>query len=119
MNDRIATGRRITQAENIPPREGRPVTVGDVEIAIFNLDGPLPDHREQVPAQGRPACATASSPAPPWFARCTGGASIWRPAWPVRASEPACVAMFPTRVEDGIIFVDLGGARKSQEEAAA
>jgi len=36
----------------------------------------------------------------------------------VRASEPSGVATFPTRVQGGIIFVDLSG-RKSQEETAA
>jgi len=37
----------------------------------------------------------------------------------VRASEPSCVATFPTRVEDGIIFVDLGGDCQVAEETAA
>ena len=34
----------------------------------------------------------------------------------VRASQPACVAMFPTRVEDGIILVDLGGAHRARKK---
>ena len=29
----------ITKTANIPPREGRGVKVGDLEIAIFNLNG--------------------------------------------------------------------------------
>jgi len=37
----------------------------------------------------------------------------------VLASQPDCVASFPTRVEDGVIFVNVGGASKVQEEAAA
>ena len=28
---------RITEAENIPPREGRPLQLGDRSVAIFNL----------------------------------------------------------------------------------
>ena len=38
---------------------------------------------------------------------------------PVLASQPGCVAIFPTRVEDGVVFVDLGGACKAGEEAVA
>jgi nitrite reductase/ring-hydroxylating ferredoxin subunit len=37
---------------------------------------------------------------------------------PVLASQPGGVAAYPTRVEDGIIFVDLGGSLKLPEEAA-
>jgi hypothetical protein len=38
---------------------------------------------------------------------------------PIRASDPACLAVFPTRVEDGIILVDLGAGARFGEEAAA
>jgi hypothetical protein len=37
----------------------------------------------------------------------------------VLASQPGCVATFPTRIADGVIFVDLGGACKAGEETAA
>jgi hypothetical protein len=35
----------------------------------------------------------------------------------VRASEPDCVAIFPTRVENGIVYVDLSAAHKVTESA--
>jgi len=38
---------------------------------------------------------------------------------PVLASQPECVATYSTRVQNGIIFVDLGSAHKASEEAAA
>ncbi len=33
----------------------------------------------------------------------------------VRASLPACVATFPTRVEDGIVLVDVGAGRRVRD----
>jgi nitrite reductase/ring-hydroxylating ferredoxin subunit len=38
---------------------------------------------------------------------------------PVRASEPSCLAIFPTRVEDGIILVNLRAGHKAIDDAAA
>lgn len=117
MND-IREWTPITKAENIPSREGRAVTVGDAEIAIFHLENRYLTIENKCPHKGGPLCDGIVS-----------GATVVCPlhgrrfdletGMAVRASEPSCVATFPTRVEDGIIFVDLGGARKGQEEAAA
>ena len=42
--------------------------------------------------------------------RCTG--------MPVRAAEPTCLKVFPTRVEDGVVFVDMeAGYRASDADA--
>jgi nitrite reductase (NADH) small subunit len=108
----------ITKVENIPSREGRAVAVGDQEIAIFHLQDRYLTIGNKCPHRGGPLCDGIVS-----------GTTVVCPlhgrrfdletGMPVRASEPSCVATFPTRVEDGIIFVDLGGATKSQEEAAA
>ena len=38
---------------------------------------------------------------------------------PTRASEPSCLAVFPTCVEDGIILVDLTAGRRATDELAA
>ena len=108
----------ITKAENIPTREGRAVTVENQEIAIFHLEDRYLTISNKCPHKGGPLCDGIVS-----------GTSVVCPlhgrrfdletGMPVRASEPSSVATFPTRLEDGIIFVDLSGSRNSQEEAAA
>ena len=107
----------ITKVENIPSREGRAVTVGGQEIAIFHLEDCYLTIENKCPHKGGPLCDGIVS-----------GTTVVCPlhgrrfdletGMPVRASEPSSVATFPTRVEDGIIFVDLGGGSTGQEEAA-
>ena len=107
----------ITEADNIPSREGRAVTVGDQEIAIFHLEDRYLTIGNKCPHKGGPLCDGIVS-----------GTTVVCPlhgrrfdletGMPVRASEPACVATFPTRVEDGIVYVDLAGRGTGQEEAA-
>ena len=108
----------ITKAENIPSREGRAVVVNGEELAIFHLEDRYLTVENKCPHKGGPLCdgiVSGTTVVCPLHGRRfdleTGMA--------VRASEPSCVAKFPTRVEDGIIFVYLGGAGKNQEEAAA
>ena len=97
---------RITAAENIPVREGRPVRIGEVEVAIFNLNDRFLTIENRCPHQGGPLCygivsgATVVCPLHGWkFDLETGS--------PVKASLPTCLTTFPTRVEDGIILVDV------------
>lgn len=108
----------ITEAGNIPSREGRAVTVGGQEVAIFHLEDRYLTVENKCPHKGGPLCDGIVS-----------GTTVVCPlhgrrfdletGMPVRASEPSCVATFPTRVEDGIIFVALGGGSNGQEEADA
>ena len=107
----------ITKVENIPTREGRAVTVGDQEIAIFHLEGRYLTISNKCPHKGGPLCDGIVS-----------GTTVVCPlhgrrfdletGMPVRASEPSYVATFPTRVENGVILVDLGSGSRGQEEAA-
>ncbi len=115
-SERIWT--KITPTGNIPPREGRPVRVGNLEIAIFNLNGRFVTVENACPHMGGPLCdgiVTGTAVVCPLHGRHfdldTG--------MPVRASEPSCLAVFPTRVEDGVILVDLEGRYKALDEAAA
>ncbi len=108
----------ITPVENIPPREGRAVNAGSQEIAIFNIGGRYLTIENKCPHKGGPLCdgiVSGTSVVCPLHARRfdleTGMA--------VRATEPACVATYPTKVEGGVIYVDLAGARKAYEDAAA
>jgi nitrite reductase (NADH) small subunit len=106
----------ITRADNIPPLEGRAVEVGGVEIAIFNLKDRYRTIGNKCPHRGGPLCdgiVAGSAVVCPLHGRRfdleTGA--------PVRASEPDCVAIFPTRVENGIVYVDLSAAHKVTESA--
>lgn len=110
---------RVTRTENIPPQEGRSVAIGGVELAIFNLGDRFAAIENQCPHKGGPLCDGIVSgnevvcPLHGWrFDLNTGLA--------VRASLPACVTTFPTRVDDGVVLVDVGhGSRIEPEEAAA
>ena len=109
----------ITRTENVPPQEGRSVTIGGVELAVFNLGDRFATVENKCPHQGGPLCDGIVSgtvvvcPLHGWrFDLDTGLA--------VRASLPVCVTTFPTRAEDGIILVDVAhGSRIEPEEAVA
>ena len=47
---------RITDCSNIPPREGRAVTVGHHDIAIFNLGDRFLATANRCPHRGGPLC---------------------------------------------------------------
>jgi nitrite reductase (NADH) small subunit len=114
---------RVTAVENIPPLEGRSVVVGGVEVAIFNLRDRFVTIENRCPHKGGPLCdgivsgTTVVCPLHGWrFDLETGLA--------VRASLPSCVTTFPTRVEDGIVMVDIEAGRRlldvdEAEEAVA
>jgi nitrite reductase (NADH) small subunit len=108
----------VTSVENIPPREGRAVTLQGQEIAIFNIDHRFLAIENKCPHKGGPLCdgiASGSTVVCPLHGRRfdleTGMA--------VRASEPACVATYPTRVDGGIIFVNVNAARRALDDTAA
>ena len=110
---------RITHAENIPVREGRSVKIGDVDLAIFNLEGRFLAIENQCPHQGGPLCdgivsgTTVVCPLHGWRFDLETGAAV-------RATLPACLTIFPTRVEDGIVMVDVAaGSRIDSGEVAA
>ncbi len=77
------TGFASRRADNIPPREGRAVSVAGREIAIFNLGSPsvIASSPSTTSARTRAArSATASSPARRSCARCTRGRSASKTA---------------------------------------
>lgn len=107
----------ITPTENIPVHEGRSVTLGEHEIAIFHLENRYLAIENKCPHRGGPLCdgiVSGTAVVCPLHGRRFDLES----GMAIRASEPACVATYPTRVENGIIFVSLGGARKAIDEAA-
>lgn len=112
------TWTKITRIDNIPPREGRPVKIGDLEIAIFNLNGRFLAVENACPHRGGPLCdgiVTGTAVVCPLHGRHFD----LETGMPVRASEPSCLAVFPARVEDGIVFVALDAGHKAMGEEAA
>jgi len=98
---------RLTYCKDIPLREGRAVSLGNREIAIFNLgdrflaiDNRCP-HRGGPLADGIVSGATVVCPLHAWRLSLENGQGL------SAASSGSCVAKFPTRVEDGVVLVEL------------
>lgn len=107
---------QVTRTENIPPRQGRAVMLGGKEIAIFNLVGRFLAIENRCPHKGGPLAdgivsgSTVVCPLHGWrFDLETGS--------PVLAGLPDCQMIFPTRVENGIVMVNVAaGSRIESEE---
>jgi nitrite reductase (NADH) small subunit len=97
----------ITACDNIPPREGRVVRVGDRPIAIFNLGGRFCAVDSQCPHRGGPladgivAGISVVCPLHAWKVSLETGA-VERPA-----DVSACVRTYPTRVDAGVVLLEL------------
>ena len=110
---------RVTPIENVPPREGRAVLLGDREIALFNL-GPSTElgggdrflaTDNRCPHQGGPLCdgiVTGTSvvcPLHAWKVSLATG-QVERPTH----GKDHCVSTYPARVEDGVVLIGLPAA---------
>jgi nitrite reductase (NADH) small subunit len=116
---------RVTPIENVPPREGRAVLIGDREIALFNLGPSAAAGNQflatdnQCPHKGGPLCdgiVTGTSvvcPLHAWKVNLETG-QVERPTH----GKDHCVATYPTRVEDGIVLIELPSAAARAGEAA-
>lgn len=97
----------ITHRDNIPLREGRAVQVGERELAIFNLGDRFLAVNNRCPHQGGPLCdgivsgTSVICPLHAWKIDLETGMANQPPA------SPACVPTYRTRVENGIVMVDL------------
>ena len=106
---------RITHAENIPPREGRSVRLGEDEIAIFNVGDRYVAVDNSCPHRGGPLCdgiVTGDAVVCPlhgWKISLDTGA-VLKPDVCVK------VGTYPVSVEDGVIRVLY--SKQSQEQAA-
>jgi nitrite reductase (NADH) small subunit len=103
----LTSWRRITEVANIPAREGRAVTIGAQEFAIFNVGDRFLAVDGRCPHKGGPLCDgivsgdTVVCPLHAWKIGLTSG-EVVRPA-----GVGACVRSYPVRVEDGIVFLGL------------
>ena len=107
---------RITPMHNIPLREGRSVTVAGREIAIFNLgdhvlavDGRCP-HKGGPLAEGIVTGSTVVCPLHAWKISLETG-SVTKPD-----ANPACVATYRTRIESGIVLIEVPEPSKKIQE---
>ena len=106
---------RVTQAENIPVRQGRSVKLGSYELAIFNLGGGFRAVASRCPHRGGPladgivAGDDVICPLHNWRLSLDSGR--------VRQPESeACVRTFEAKVVEGIVMVLLPA--EHQEVAA-
>ena len=108
---------RITAAKNLPLREGRAVQVGDHEVAIFNLGDRFLAVENRCPHRGGPladgiiSAGKVVCPLHAWKVDLATGSVTNQPG------NPQCVKTFPTRVEGGMVFVELSFAPSSVDSA--
>jgi nitrite reductase (NADH) small subunit len=104
---------RVANIENIPLREGRAVEVGGHIVAIFNLGDRFVAVENRCPHRGGPladgivSAGTVVCPLHAWKVDLTTGSVTNQP------ENHQCVKTFPTRLEGGIIFVELSFANSA------
>jgi len=99
---------RVTACDNIPPREGRAVSLAGREIAIFNLgdrflavDNQCP-HKAGPLADGIVTGTSVVCPLHTWKISLLDG-RVERPS----ASGDQGVTAYPTRVDEGVVVVGV------------
>jgi nitrite reductase (NADH) small subunit len=117
MNDRQWL--RITASENIPPREGRAAMAGGREIALFNLGDRFLAVDNRCPHKGGPlsdgivAGESVVCPLHAWKVSLETGC-VERPA-----GSGVCVRTYATRLEAGVVLVELPGDLEPETWQAA
>jgi nitrite reductase (NADH) small subunit len=98
---------RVTSCESIPLREGKAVEIGGRCIAIFNLGESFVAvdnrcaHRGGPLSDGIVSGAMVVCPLHAWaFDLCSGAVTN-------HPESQACLATFPVRLEDGIVWVEI------------
>lgn len=107
---------RIAYCHDIPVREGRAVKFGNREIAIFNLGDRFYAVDNRCPHKGGPLAdgivsgSTVVCPLHAWKMSLETGNGINGP------STSSCVETFRTRVEEGIVLLELHDPRNASEQ---
>ena len=108
----------VARCSDIPLREGRAVTVGNREIAIFNLGDRFLAIDNRCPHKGGPLAdgiisgTTVVCPLHAWkFSLETGDSAN-------SASSTSCVRTFPTTTQDGVIFLQLSEDPRDSQESS-
>jgi nitrite reductase (NADH) small subunit len=98
---------RVAPCDSIPLREGRAVALGGRTIAIFNLGDRFLATDNECPHRGGPLCdgivagGSIVCPLHAWKVRLDTGA-VERPA-----ARTECVATYPTRIDDGVVMLEI------------
>jgi nitrite reductase (NADH) small subunit len=109
---------RIARAVDLPLREGRAARIGDREIALFHLGDRVLAVDNRCPHQGGPLCdgiVTGQSvvcPLHAWKVNLAEG-TVERPTH----GKDHCVRTYETRLEDGIVAVQIGQPRRAPVES--
>ena len=109
---------RVTRCESVPLREGRAVTLGGREIAIFNLGDRFMATDNRCPHQGGPLCdgllagGSVVCPLHAWKFRLDSG-RVERPD-----ARGTCITTYPTRIEEGIVWLELPLSATTEEHAS-
>jgi nitrite reductase (NADH) small subunit len=101
---------KITEVGNIPLHEGRSVPVGKRELAVFNLGVRFAAIDNRCPHNGGPLCDGIVSASETGFAVVCplhGWKICLETGTIVRPQVPVCVDIYPARVEDGVVVVDV------------
>lgn len=99
---------RITETENIPPREARAVSVGGNDIAICNVGGRFLAIENRCPHGGGPLAdgiiggSSITCPLHNWRV-CLESGGVTKPS----TGAGACVKTYPVKVEGGIVMLSL------------
>jgi nitrite reductase (NADH) small subunit len=97
---------RVTEVENIPLREGRAVTIGDRELAIFNLGDHFAAVDNACPHRAGPLCdgivsGTVVTCPLHGYKVCLDSGAVLKPDVAIR------VDAYPVRVDDGVVSVQV------------
>jgi nitrite reductase (NADH) small subunit len=106
---------RVAYCRDIPLREGRAVKVGSRDIAIFNLGDRFLAVENRCPHKGGPLADgivsghTVVCPLHAWKMNLETGKGVNGP------SAASCVETFRTRVESGIVLLELSEANNESD----
>lgn len=106
---------RIAYCRDIPLREGRAVRMGNREIAVFNLGDRFLAVENRCPHKGGPLAdgiisgTTVVCPLHAWKLSLETGQGL------NGTSTSGCVDTFRTRVEDGIVLVEMAANCRQSE----
>lgn len=110
--------RKVTSAENIPPREGRCVEIKGRSIAIFHAQEGFLAVENRCPHRGGPLAdgivsgATVVCPLHAWCFDLRSGLCTNHP------EAPGALKTYATRLEEGIVYVEVPQEYAPQEIAA-